>query len=133
MAYLEAYRAGRWRERLTVWPLVLTVTPTLARATALRRVTEDVLERDRDRQRLAAVEFDFAALGDLQAPEGPLGAIWQIAGRVGRHALIPAEAATNPPTLFWDDTEGDSIRLGSASREGERCEPYQHQSGTKPR
>ncbi len=105
-SYLEAYRAGRWRERLPAWPLVLTVTTTATRATALRRATEDVLERQRDRERLAAtIEFDFAPLPDLQGPAGPLGRIWQTAGIPGLHALIPVEALTKPsaPTGASDE------------------------------
>ncbi len=103
-AYLDAYRAGAWRERLPAWPLVLTITTTLARVTALRRASEDVLERRRDRERLRlATEFDFAALPDLQRAPGPLGAIWQVAGRAGLHSLVASAA------------EGDASRPGAAS------------------
>jgi hypothetical protein len=91
-AYLAAYRSGSWRPQLPRWPLVLTVTPTTARATALRRATEDALRRDRHPEHVArATEFDFAALPDLRGSHGPLGPIWQIAGRTGVHPLIPAD------------------------------------------
>ena len=105
-SYLDAYRAGRWREHLPAWPLVLTVTTAAARATALRRVTEDVCERERDRARLAdTVEFDFAPLSDLQGSAGPLGRIWQIAGRVGLHALVPDAPHESASSSNWT-TEG---------------------------
>jgi hypothetical protein len=90
--YIDAYRSGSWRARLPTWPLVLTVTPSAARAKALRRATEDVLRLERDVEGVAgATEFDFASLSDLQGPTGPLGAIWQVAGRTGLHALIPVD------------------------------------------
>jgi hypothetical protein len=44
-AYLEWYWSGRWREHLTIRPLVVVVTPTVVRATSLRRTTETVLAR----------------------------------------------------------------------------------------
>lgn len=87
--YLAVLRHGAWRAHLRAWPLVVTVAPTLVRATALRRVTEGVLERQRDGERLRRIaEFDFAALPDLVGREGPLGPIWQVAGREGCHQLI---------------------------------------------
>lgn len=97
-AYVAAYRSGSWRAQLPTWPLVLTVTPMTARATALRRATEDVLRRERHPERLAgATEFDFAALPDLCGSDGPLGPIWQIAGRAGVHPLIPVDDRPDEP------------------------------------
>jgi len=66
-AYLEWYRSGSWREDVTVWPVVLVVTPTAVRATSLRRTTETVLARSGG----AGTEFRFAALAQLQ-DLGPL-------------------------------------------------------------
>jgi hypothetical protein len=97
-AYVAAYRSGSWRAQLPAWPLVLTVAPTIARATALRRATEDALRRERHPERLArATEFDFAALPDLCGPHGPLGPIWQIAERSGLHPLIPVDDRPDEP------------------------------------
>src|SRR5205807_9651403 len=36
--YLDLYRGGTWRKNLKVWPIVLTVAPSSARARILRRV-----------------------------------------------------------------------------------------------
>jgi hypothetical protein len=97
-AYVAAYRSGSWRAQLPAWPLVLTVAPTIARATALRRASEDALRRERHPERLArATEFDFAALPDLRGPHGPLGPIWQIAERSALHPLIPADDRSDEP------------------------------------
>jgi len=88
--YLDVYWAETWRPRLARWPLVLTVTTSSSRATALRRATEDVLQVQGENHAAARrLEFDFAALADLLGRPGPLGAIWQVAGRIGLHTLIP--------------------------------------------
>ena len=58
--YLQLYRSGRWQACLDVWPVVLTITTSAARATALRRATEPLLLSPPDAERLAkATEFDF--------------------------------------------------------------------------
>jgi hypothetical protein len=92
--YLDACASGSWRARLPAWPLVLTITPSGIRATALRRATEDLLRVEGCLPDSAhPIEFEFAALPDLEGPNGPLGEIWQVAGRIGAHALIPAKRA----------------------------------------
>lgn len=89
--YLNLYRGGAWRSAFTVWPLVLTITTTTRRATALRRVTEPLLAAQSDPEGLAkVVEFDFCAIADFTGASGPLGPIWQIAGRPGVHAIFTA-------------------------------------------
>ena len=90
-AYLDLYRRGAWRRRLRAWPLVLTITANTARAGGLKRTTEDVLKRQRDLARLARLEFDFAAFPALYGGQGPLGAIWLVAGREGLQRLIPED------------------------------------------
>jgi hypothetical protein len=88
--YLELYRSGRWRGRVATWPVVLTVTTTEGRANILRRATESVLSAQRDAERITKLtEFRFSALGDVLGPAGPLGAIWQVAGRPERRSLLP--------------------------------------------
>ncbi len=88
--YLELYRGGSWRQSLAVWPLVLTVSVSEERATSLRRATEALLSAQRDAERIGVgTEFRFAALERLLRPPGPLGPIWQVAGRKGLHALVP--------------------------------------------
>jgi DNA-binding PadR family transcriptional regulator len=88
--YCAAWRSGSWRAHLPSWPLVLTVTTDGRRAVALRRATEQLLRSQRDAERLIppAVEFDFTSLPDLLGPSGPLGAVWQVAGREGLQTLI---------------------------------------------
>lgn len=94
-AYLDLYRRGEWRRWLRGWPLVLTITDNAARACVLKKTTQDLVLRQRDALRLSRLEFDFAALPTLLGLEGPLGAIWQVAGREGHQRLIP-EDATEP-------------------------------------
>ena len=90
-AYLDLYRRAAWRRHLRAWPLILTIAEDAPRANALKRTAEDILRRQRDAPRLSRLEFDFAALPALRGPEGPLGAIWQIAGRDGLQRLIPGD------------------------------------------
>ena len=88
--YLDLYRSGAWRAHFPTWPVVLTVTLSPTRATSLRRATEGFLRLQHDVERLADVtEFDFTSLPELRGADGPLGAIWQVAGRVSLHGLLP--------------------------------------------
>jgi hypothetical protein len=90
--YLELYRSGSWRTHLATWPVVLTVTPTAGRATALRQISEAVLSWQRDAEAIGtATEFSFSALADVLGSSGPLGAIWEVAGRKGLRPLLPEE------------------------------------------
>lgn len=92
--YLELYRSGSWVKNLKVWPIVLTIAPSSARARILRRATETVLAADPRRERLLrAMEFSFTTLDDILGPSGPLGAIWSVAGKSGLRPLFPAAAA----------------------------------------
>lgn len=94
--YLDLYRSGLWRERLPLWPTILTVTPAVVRATSLRRTTECILSAGPDVAALSRVtEFRFAAAAHLQEDAGPLGAIWQVAGRIGFHPLLDADDASS--------------------------------------
>ena len=105
-AYLDLYRRGEWRGRLRAWPLVLTLTASAARASALKRTTEEVTRRQRD-ARLARLEFDFAALEAVLGDEGPLGAIWQVAGHDGQQRLVPED----------DDAAASEARDGAGAPE----------------
>jgi hypothetical protein len=91
-AYLEWYWTGRWREQFTIWPVVLVVTPTVVRATTLRRATETLLMGWGS----AGTEFRFAPLGHLN-DAGPFEEIWQVAGRAGVHALLDGDAIDPGP------------------------------------
>jgi len=86
--YLDLYVSGDWRSYLSVWPLVLTVTPQQSRASALRLATESVLEAH-GYSEADPIQFDFAAVGDVTGSNGPLGSVWQVAGRSGVHPLTP--------------------------------------------
>lgn len=91
--YLELYRSGSWVKNLKVWPIVLTIAPSSARARILRRVTETVLAADPRRDRLMrATEFSFTTLDDVLGLSGPLNTIWSVAGRSDLHPLFPAVA-----------------------------------------
>lgn len=78
-----------WRANLPLWPRVITVTTTAARATMLREATEHVLSTRFGRMHDGAPAFSFASLDDVLGPAGPKGQIWQVAGRPGLHPLFP--------------------------------------------
>jgi hypothetical protein len=87
--YLRLYLNGSWRQHLSVWPIILTVTPSDERASALKAATAPLVTRRYYGLRLSGiVECWFTSLGALVGPHGPLGPIWQIAGRDGVHALV---------------------------------------------
>jgi hypothetical protein len=95
--YVSLYRSGLWRDRLGVWPVVLTITTSTIRATALRRATEPLLSSQSDGTRLVqATEFDFCALTDFLGQPGPLGCIWQVAGRDGLHEVLDVAVSDGP-------------------------------------
>ena len=113
--YLDFYRSGLWQDRLPLWPTILTVTPTVARATSLRRTTERVLAAAFDGSDLArTTEFRFATAAHLHEDRGPLGAIWQVARRVGDHALFDADnlqrGAGDSPSA--ESRESDPVATG---------------------
>jgi hypothetical protein len=89
--YLDLYRDDS-RLALPVWPLILTVTPTEARASELRRATEAIL---RARTQVSGIgrAFRFTDLDALRGHKGPFDEIWQIPGRAGRFPLVE-----EPPT-----------------------------------
>lgn len=91
--YLDLYRGGTWTRHLKVWPRVLTIVPTQARASILRRVTETVLESQLFRERLIrTTAFGFTTLDELLGSRGPLGEIWSVVGKPGLRPLFPAAA-----------------------------------------
>ena len=85
--YLDLYRGGSWRVRLPVWPLILTVTRTERRSSALRGATEAIFSGRTEASRISRA-FRFTSLDALRGSVGPFGEIWQVAGRTGRFPLI---------------------------------------------
>jgi hypothetical protein len=93
--YLDLYRGGSWIKHVRVWPRILTIAPTQARARILRRVTETVLEAQLFGEGLArSTAFGFTTLDELLGSNGPLGEIWSVVGESGLHPLF--RAAANP-------------------------------------
>jgi hypothetical protein len=87
--YLRLYLNGAWRQHLAVWPIILTVTPSDERASALKAATAPLVTRRYYGLRLSGiVERWFTSLGALVGPHGKLGPIWQVAGRDGVHPLV---------------------------------------------
>jgi len=85
--YVELFRSGQWQKLMVQWPVVITVTRSDARTTALKNCTESVLRSQPDHARLAMqTEFAFAALDEVV--RDPLDIIWEVAGRTGRYALL---------------------------------------------
>ncbi len=95
--YCDLYRGGSWRAHLPVWPLVLTVTPSEQHATDLRCATESVIRARPEGARIAGA-FRFTALEDIRTTSDPLGEIWQVVGRAGRHRLIDVTVPTEAPS-----------------------------------
>src|SRR2546427_1977937 len=96
--YLDLHRSGSWIKHVRVWPRILTIAPTQARARILRRVTETVLEAQLFRNRLTrSTAFGFTTLDELLGSHGPLGEIWSVVGESGLHPLFraAAEASTS--------------------------------------
>ena len=93
--YVDLYRSGTWSAHLPTWPAVLTVTPTLRRASTLRVATEGVLASSAEWME-RATKFAFAPLDEVLGGCGPLGAIWQVAGREGLQRLIPEDGHKAP-------------------------------------
>jgi len=83
--YLLLWREGSWRRRFGLWPTVLAVAPDEARAKLLLRTTEAVVCTQPEAA-AGATEFAFATLAAVR--QDPLGPIWQVAGRAGRHRLL---------------------------------------------
>ena len=72
------------------WPLVLIVAPTLTRANALRRACVLAVTQSQNPFALGS-EFRVANREDVVGPDGPLGPIWEAAGRSGRERLLPVD------------------------------------------
>lgn len=90
--YLDLYRDDS-RLALPVWPLILTVTPSAARASELRRATEVILRTRGDLLRIGRA-FRFTSLDALRGDKGPFGEIWEVASRTARSPLIDEPVAT---------------------------------------
>jgi hypothetical protein len=93
--YLDLYRNASWRERLPVWPLILTVTRTERRASELSRASEAIFSGRAEASRISSA-FRFASRDALGRDRGPFGDIWQVAGRTGRFPLVDEPAADVP-------------------------------------
>ena len=64
--YVDLYAGGSWREFLPVWPKVVTVTLTAARAASLHRATEALLI-SHSPYASARLSFLFVSLDELRA------------------------------------------------------------------
>lgn len=86
--YIELFRSGSWQKRFPIWPVVLVVTPTEQRIAAIKRATENAIEREPDAPKLwKQMEFAFAPLPRVVA-ESPLASIWSVAGKKAECALL---------------------------------------------
>ena len=105
--YLCLYLNRAWRQHLEVWPVILTVTPSDERASALTAATAPLLARPYYGLRLSGIfECWFTSLGALVGARGPLGVIWQIAGRDGLHGLVDD---VDEPALEIDEPRGGPL------------------------
>jgi hypothetical protein len=88
--YLDVHRAGSWRPRMPVWPIILVIAQTAARLVQLRRVCEAVSALPGGEWNTAA-SFHFATLAAVIGKAGPLGPIWQVLGSPDHTSLFPDE------------------------------------------
>lgn len=86
--YLDVHRAGSWRSRMPVWPIILVIAQTAARLVQLRRVCEAVSALPGGEWNTAA-SFHFATLAAVTCQDGPLGTIWQVVGSPDHTGLFP--------------------------------------------
>lgn len=94
--YLDLYRSGTWRTQIPTWPVVLTVAPTPRRVDALTLATHSLVRSQPDTDVLVkATAFNFGVLADVLQSPGPLGPIWQVAGRAGLHSLVPEHSTAD--------------------------------------
>lgn len=100
--YIRLYQSARWSKELTIWPTILVVTETSARATMLQEATEAALSAPFLERVARAMSFRFATLADLVRPNGLFAAIWRVAGRDGLHELVP------PKYMNPDQRDGDA-------------------------
>ena len=113
--YLRLYLDRAWRQHLEVWPVILTVTPSHERASTLKAATAPLLDRPYYGLRLSGIfECWFTSLAALLGPHGPLGTIWQIAGREGLHALVDD---LDEPVLEGATTRGPAPECEVKSRD----------------
>ena len=87
--YIHLYRDGAWRGFLRRWPLVLTVTPTEARAASLCEATAAALRRSPFTSR--GMLFKFCAIETLRGESGALAALWHVAGEKELSRLAATE------------------------------------------
>jgi hypothetical protein len=87
--YIHLYRDGAWRGLLPRWPVVLTVTPTEARAVSLCEATTATLGRSPFTSR--GMVFKFCAIETLRSETGALAALWHVAGEKELSPLAATE------------------------------------------
>ena len=87
--YIHLYRDGAWRALLPRWPVVLTVTPTEARAVSLCEATTAALGRSPFTSR--GMLFKFCAIETLRGETGALAALWHVAGEKELSPLAASE------------------------------------------
>lgn len=105
--YVDLCDAASWRARLAVWPLVLVLAETEARATQLRRVCE--LVASGPRRRAAAASFRFAAVADVTADASVDREIWQIVGSDARMSLVvDGMASLDSPAPVTPSANGET-------------------------
>jgi hypothetical protein len=128
--YIELYESGAWREFLRVWPRVLTVTLTDARAASLQRASEALLT-SRYAYSASRLSFYFVSLDDLRgggitAPcravnaqeRKPLLDLAEIAARAATSGS--ANDSTDPRTV-------DAGRSGASGRTDDQTPNATHQ------
>lgn len=93
--YLALRRHGGWRSFIPVWPLVLTVTPTDARAQSLCSATSAALRYDLARPQTDGTSR-FISIDELRSGDA-LRVLWRVAGTPERMPLWPAERDDAPP------------------------------------
>jgi len=90
--YLDLYRGGAWRAYVPVWPRILIVTSTDARAASLCATTTATLRSQLlSAQFTQATEFFFCSIDAIRGKSGPFAALWRVAGAEEPRPLLTAE------------------------------------------
>jgi Replication-relaxation len=98
--YLELQRGGTWHRSFPVWPYVLIVATSPARAAQLRRIAELVSIDHSGTWRGGAGAFHFAALVDLLADAGPLAPIWRTVHELESVSLLRSPTDLASPVAY---------------------------------
>jgi hypothetical protein len=117
--YVELYESSRWREFLRVWPRILTVTLTEARAASLHRATEAFLT-SRYPHSATRLGWYFVSIDALRG--AGVGALCHAVNKKDRQPVLDVVEITSretPAAPTTSSADADTV-LGGRSGAGRR-------------